>query len=439
MLVTVKAPDSCVSGKDRTVKKRGWLWKQVAVEAAVISLLNIGCGKTTVPMNRPSSDFSQNIESTSRARIGDESEDIQGKTEKTKRIRAAEKTEPVQDTIKALTALHLFVYPKEYEGEIGSFHFKAEYDLLNLQEDEYPELRERIQEYNRIKEEGAKNAGNFTISRITVGRADAEVVSFSEQFIYSREFHTKHNWETETGREIRFSEVVTDPDGLYEYLERQLLRKQEIASEICLYDGWEAGLRERVDLGQDGLCWYLKRGRLCVVFDCSNFPYADGSFLVEIPVSDGNSFLEKTWFYTLSDYEKDVKAGKADTPLEKAAQTDQIADSLLLYFFEDLQQAEFADYDAYYDGYAEYPRWISVHNSGVEYVYDAEGNLIRAGIPEKDHGNFRYIYYEKERFTGDRAPDDTFYQEQNSEKEKESRKYLLEAEELYRQSECSWD
>lgn len=153
-------------------------------------------------------------------------------------------------------------------------------------------------------------------SAVLVKRADERVVSYvREDFsqlggAHPSTYFTGKNYDAKTGEELSLKDVVSNYDGVYQYVLDELAqREKEDGNENCYFDGYEDTVKEMFygasDTGstdtaegseESGLYpdmqaevqWYLEDDGLTVIFnDYDIAPYAYGPSVVKIPFDSG--------------------------------------------------------------------------------------------------------------------------------------------------------
>ncbi len=186
-------------------------------------------------------------------------------------------------------------------------------ESMALAEQSYGESADYLKEAN----ESGENVTPYEIdSTVLVKRADEKVMSYvREDFsqlggAHPSTYFTGKNYDAKTGAELSLKDVVSNYDGVYQYVLDELAqREKEDGNENCYFDGYEDTVKEMFygasDTGstdtadgseesglypdmQSMVQWYLEDDGLTVIFnDYDIAPYAYGPSAVKIPFDSG--------------------------------------------------------------------------------------------------------------------------------------------------------
>lgn len=147
--------------------------------------------------------------------------------------------------------------------------------------------------------------GPYTLDYdVEILRADGQVFSFKEQITsYTGGAHGNseiktYTFDSQTGEQLQLGDVVSDLDGLYQYLIQDLGGREEKAG---YFEGWEEMVRqavygETVDGYTFTLKWALGAEGLEVYFDPYEIgPWAMGAVTVTVPYQEAGAFLQEMW------------------------------------------------------------------------------------------------------------------------------------------------
>ena len=198
-----------------------------------------------------------------------------------------------------------------YSDDGSTLLCEARSPVIKLEDEGYDNLKKSLEEYSSQRADSLagesaeiKNAAQEQLStfpdsfypyNITytaeICRADAQIFSFTEQQTsYTGGAHDNaaivgHTYDSQTGEELQLTDVVSDPDALYEYL----LDFLQNGGCDGLFDGWEETVRQEV-FGEtvDGytykLQWTLTPDGMNVYFSPYDIgPWAMGTITVSIP------------------------------------------------------------------------------------------------------------------------------------------------------------
>ena len=186
-------------------------------------------------------------------------------------------------------------------------------ESMDLARETYEDNADYLKEANQSGE----NVTPYEMdSEVDVKRADEKVVSYvREDFsqlggAHPSKYFTGKNYDAKTGEELSLRDVVSNYDGLYQYVLDELAqREKEDGNENCYFDGYEDTVKQMFYGASDdsstdtvngseesGLYpdmqavvqWYLEDDGLTVIFnDYDIAPYAYGPSVVKIPFDSG--------------------------------------------------------------------------------------------------------------------------------------------------------
>lgn len=190
---------------------------------------------------------------------------------------------------------------------------KENEESMDLAREAYEDNADYLKEANQSGE----NVTPYEMdSEVDVKRADEKVVSYvREDFsqlggAHPSKYFTGKNYDAKTGEELSLRDVVSNYDGLYQYVLDELAqREKEDGNENCYFDGYEDTVKQMFYGASDdsstdtadgseesGLYpdmqavvqWYLEDDGLTVIFnDYDIAPYAYGPSVVKIPFDSG--------------------------------------------------------------------------------------------------------------------------------------------------------
>lgn len=165
--------------------------------------------------------------------------------------------------------------------------------------------------YEETKKDGGTFAGYAWETRITVTRADEKVFSYrTDSYENTGGAHPMSgsaglSYDSQTGKELQLSDVVSDQDALYEKLIEKLEAFSEENGGGVLFDEYKDTVRGMVDgtaiEGSDEpakLQWTLSDTGMTVYFNPYDVaPYAAGQITIELPYVENealfSAFLQK--------------------------------------------------------------------------------------------------------------------------------------------------
>ncbi len=186
-------------------------------------------------------------------------------------------------------------------------------ESMDLAREAYEDNADYLKEANQSGE----NVTPYEMdSEVDVKRADEKVVSYvREDFsqlggAHPSKYFTGKNYDAKTGEELSLRDVVSNYDGVYQYVLDELAqREKEDGNENCYFDGYEDTVKQMFyGVSDDGstdtadgseesglypdmqavVQWYLEDDGLTVIFnDYDIAPYAYGPSVVKIPFDSG--------------------------------------------------------------------------------------------------------------------------------------------------------
>lgn len=317
--------------------------------------------------------------------------------------------EPIQTLVTEVDAV----------GWAGDFSYEF-LELAGGAENQYPLLQKALEEYREDVERTGAGYGDSL--HIIQSRSDTKAVSFYAYWDSTSNYHYGHTFETESGKEVAFYEIVTDTEEFGEILYGQLLY-YEMQGLIHLGEGWEEEFSTllQMNLERDA-AWYLSGNSIYVYLqDSSYFEWEDGIPLeLEVYYDEARDCLAPDWFYLMSEYAAARIKEPVKEDLEWEALVDDITDKYDYYnIFGHLKEVGFEGgwtdeyWTGYYEGYEEYPLEIRQaaadesepqDDSGVSakqvyrtfYYIDGELCKVFVGSPQGDEAAY---YYREGRLT----------------------------------------
>lgn len=173
-------------------------------------------------------------------------------------------------------------------------------------EEDFDTISEAAEEgYEESKQIGGTFAGYVMEKRITVTRADAKIFSYrTDSYENTGGAHPMSgsvgaSYDSQTGKKLQLSDVVSDKNGLYDKLIEKLEAFSEENGGEVLFDGYQDMVRSQVDEdlieGTDTkaeLQWTLSDTGMTVYFNPYDVaPYAAGQITIELPYAENEALF----------------------------------------------------------------------------------------------------------------------------------------------------